>query len=485
MPPNNDNLLEKGYWEEIKQDEKPSAQWRARRWCEDFVLPAFSTKDGRSKPIGRTSYLDGLRGFAAFLVYCGHHVLWAHDPIDAGAVFENGFGFNEQYHFATLPGIRTFFTGGHFAVSVFFVISGYVLSAKPLSLINAGEQEKVGDNLASAMFRRWLRLHIPVIVTTFLYMTSFHLFRYRGVPEPQATYRDELWNWYVEIKNFTFVFRTGGEPWFHYSFHVWSIPVEFKGSLVIYTSLLAFSRIKKNARLCLEVVLIIYFMYIVDGWFCAFFMAGMLLCDIDMLASDNNLPLALSRLEPYKDIIFYSLFVISIYLGGVPSHSSDIGVLRNTPGWYYLSFLKPQAAFDFKWFYLFWAATFMVASIPRIPLLKTFFETRFCQYLGRISFALYLVHGPILWSLGDRLYAAVGWSTELHTLKSPGWINLFPIPAIGPLGCELRFLVPQLILLPVTLWFAEIGTRLIDEPSVKFAQWVYRRALEPSPLITK
>ena len=483
MSARSDNLLEKGCWEGANPDGKPSAQWRARKWCEDLVLPAFSIKEGRSKPIGRTSYLDGLRGFAAFLVYWGHHELWAHDAIGAGPIFENGFGFNKEYHFATLPGIRTFFTGGHFAVSVFFVISGYVLSAKPLSLIHAGEVEKVGDNLASAMFRRWLRLHLPVIATTFLYLTSWHLFRFRAVPDPQRTYRDELWNWYIELKNFTFVFRLGGDPWFSYNFHLWSIPIEFRGSIIIYTVLLAFSRVKKNARLCLEVGLIFYFMYIVDGAYCAFFMAGMLLCDLDLLAADNNLPQAFPRLEPYKEIIFYSLFIISIYLGGVPSNTLDVAVLRDTPGWRYLSYLKPQAVFDYKWFYLFWAATFMVASVPRIPWLKSFFETRFCQYLGRISFALYLVHGPILWSLGDRLYAAVGWAVEPHALKAPGWINLFPIPGIGPLGLELRFLLPHLILLPVTLWFAEIVTRLIDEPSVKFAQWAYRKALDSSPLI--
>lgn len=172
--------------------------------------------------------------------------------------------------------VRTFFTGGHFAVSVFFIISGYVLSAKPLTLIHANEYTKLGDNLASALFRRWLRLFIPILVVTFMYMTSWHLFGIWTVsPEHQPTYREELWNWYKEFKSFSFVFRTGGEGWFTYNFPTWSIPVEFKGSIAVYTALMAFSRCTKNARLLGQLGLIFYFMYIADGWYGAMFIAGM------------------------------------------------------------------------------------------------------------------------------------------------------------------------------------------------------------------
>jgi peptidoglycan/LPS O-acetylase OafA/YrhL len=184
-------------------------------------------------------------------------------------------GFGDNWFFAAMPVVRTFFTGGHFAVSVFFVISGYVLSAKPLSLINSGETVKLGDNLASALFRRWLRLYIPVFVTAWMYLTSWHLFGIWTVsPNHEANYRDELWKFYVEFKNYSFAFRTGGEDWLSYNFPTWSIPVEFRGSIIIYTTLLAFSRCSKNMRLFGMVGLIFYFMYIVDGWFGSLFMAG-------------------------------------------------------------------------------------------------------------------------------------------------------------------------------------------------------------------
>lgn len=453
-----------------------------KNWAE-YLRPSFLTRAGGSKTktqLGRTAYLDGLRGFAAFLVYWQHHHLWARDAMGADKIFENAFGYDGKHYFATLPFVRTFFSGGHFAVTVFFVISGYVLSAKPLALIQAGEHGKLGDNLASALFRRWLRLYIPIIVTTFLYMTSWHALGIWTDTEHQRTYGDELLKWYRDLKNFTFIFDGSGDPFFHYNGHVWSIPVEFKGSIVIYTSLLAFSRCRRNARLACELGLIYYCMYIVDGSFFAMFLAGMLLCDLDLLAARDDLPKFFTALEPWKELLFFNLFVASLYLGGVPSHSADLAVLRESSGWYYLSLLKPQAVFNYKWFYLFFASASLVASVPHMPWLKSFFEMRFNLYLGRISYAFYLIHGPVMWTLGDRLYVALGWYRDAHKSAIPGWVNLFPLSKAGPLGLELSFLLPHLVILPVTLWLAELVTRGVDKPTVRFVQWAYARTLPPA-----
>lgn len=473
----------------------PSTAWL---WGLARALLPFSSSSPDSdasqseKPKLRpTAYLDGLRGFAAFLVYWHHHELWAHRGI-ANNFIESGFGYMDRHLFATYPFIRNFFGGGHYAVSTFFVISGYVLSTKPLSLIHAGEQAKLADNLASALFRRWLRLYIPLICTTFIFMTSWHLFgMWVESSKAEPTYGAEFLAWYREVKAFSFIFNQGDKPWLSYNFHLWSIPLEFKGSIVIYTTCLALSRCTRNARLIAQCVLIFYFMYIVDGWYCALFVAGMLLADLDLLAAKDNLPSWLASLDPLKTVIYYHLFVISFYLGGVPVRTQDINDLAANNGWYLLSYLKPQAVYDYKWFYLFWAAVLLVASIPRISWLKRFFESRFCQYLGRISFALYLVHGPVLWTLGDRLYAAVGWATQAQVKNIPGWVNILPLSKAGPFCLEIAFLVPNIILLPVTLYLAGVVTRVFDEPSVRFPQWLYQRTLGgrapprvPAPLPT-
>lgn len=447
----------------------------------NFWLPAWLNTRQRPQVRRETAHLDGLRGFAALLVYWHHHELWVHNGERTGqeGVFENGFGYKNEYYFATFPGIRLLFSGGHLAVSIFFVLSGYVLSIKPLRLIEGHDMIGLADHLGSALFRRWLRLYIPVAVTTVVYATTWHLFGGMWVDgiTPKSDWFSEMWFLYCEFKNLSFLFKDGGLPWLTHNVHLWSIPIEFKGSMIIFVSLLASSRCSLKARLCSQVALIGYFMYIADGWYCAMFVGGMLLSHLDLLAATNNLPMFIRRLEPLQSIIWYHMLVAGIYLGGVPSENTNIDQLAQTRGWYFLSFLKPQAVFDYKWFYLFWAAVFLVASVSKIRWIRNFFETRMCQYLGRVSFALYLVHGPILATLGDRLYTAVGFKATPQMENIPNWVDKFVLQRTGPVGLEFAFLLPHVILLPVTLYAADIVTRAVDVPTVQFAAWAYKRTL--------
>lgn len=222
-----DGILGQEYWKSVKEKQDQYVATRTGKWALDVVRPSIftsrSAKGRQNRQLRSTAYLDGLRGFAALLVYFGHHELWAHDSIGPETIFENAFGYQGRHNFVTLPGVRLFFSGGHFAVSIFFVMSGYVLSAKPLQYVHSGDHLKLGDNLASALFRRWLRLFIPVICVTFIYMCSWHL-GVRTDVEPKPTFRAELWRWYKELRDYSFLFDTNGRPWLTYSFHVWSIP---------------------------------------------------------------------------------------------------------------------------------------------------------------------------------------------------------------------------------------------------------------------
>jgi len=487
MPAEYEGLLEQQNLQDVNLN---SSTWKSKaarpaRWSLDLVRPEFLSVRPLSpkKRLRPTAWLDGLRGFAAFLVYIHHNQLWSHG-IHGNDVFENAFGYQGRRHFAALPFVRHFFSGGHFAVATFFVISGYVLSLKSLSLIQKGQQMNAADSVGSALFRRWLRLYIPVIAVSLICMTLRHWPGiYVAYGEKKATFREDLWVYYTTFKNYSFVFLTGEIYVFPLMFHPhsWSIPVEFKGSIIVYTALSALARCTRNARLWLEAGLVVYFLYIVDGWYGALFMSGMLLCDLELLAQNDELPRIFKYLEDFKELIFFHLFILSMYLGGVPSCDGKNyqQLLSKSPGWVWLSYLKPQAVFDPKWFYLFWAAVFLVASVPRLPWLKQFFETRLCQYFARVSFALYLVHGPLIWLVGDRLYAAVGFHREEHKANLPEWVDKFPLSHKGPMGLELAFWAPQLIILPLTLYAAEMVTKFFDEPSVRFASWLYNKALAP------
>lgn len=442
-----------------------------------------SRNHGETRQLKKTAYLDGLRGFCAFLVYLHHHIVWAHPGNHGQFVLENVFGWQGQHYFVRLPIISAFSTGGNSAVATFFLISGYVLSVSPLNALHSSEPARIGDNLGSALFRRWMRLYLPVLAVTFVWMTTWHVFGIQSnnsiAKKPEASYTQELWQFYRNFKGYSFIFSDS--YWNEYNDHLWSIPREFRGSVLVWTILLAFARFTPNVRMSLEAGLVFYFTFIVDdGWYCAAFTIGLLLCELDMLVERDRVPRIVARLTPTRAWIHWIFVLIGLYLMGMPSvahyqdPAKDLEELRAlSPGWYYLSFVVPQSFPDYRWFFRIIAGTLLMISIPRITTLKSFMESRFVQFLGKHSFALYLVHGPILWSIGDRVYAAVGRTEERHLKDIPAWVNLIPLSGRGPLGLEINYIIAQLFLLPFTLWVASLVTKTVDEPSVKFARRMF------------
>lgn len=229
MPAKLEGPLDHGALEDIKSDITVRSQARATRWSLDVVRPEFLTLRPSSpkKLLRRTAWLDGLRGFAAFMVYLHHHQLWSHDT-HGNSVFENSFGYNKHHYFAALPFIRHFFSGGHFAVAIFFVLSGYVLSVKCLGALQKSHHMVSADAVSSALFRRWLRLYLPVIGFTLAWMIVRHWTNvWVDFGERNDTWAEDFKTWYYAFKNYSFVFLTGDNDDFtrKYNGHLWSIPI--------------------------------------------------------------------------------------------------------------------------------------------------------------------------------------------------------------------------------------------------------------------
>ena len=131
-----------------------------------FVLPSFLRTRANKTPrkLYPTSYLDGLRGVAALFVVI-HHYAYTFTASSLQGWHAGPEGSHNW--FFQLPLIRVVHSG-RFMVAIFFVISGYVLSYRSLKLAREGKPAELLDSLASSVFRRWLRLHLPVIVSTFI-----------------------------------------------------------------------------------------------------------------------------------------------------------------------------------------------------------------------------------------------------------------------------------------------------------------------------
>lgn len=206
------------------------------------------------------------------------------------------------------------------------------------------------------------------------------------------------------------------------------------------------------------------------------YIVGMLICDIDLLADKGMLPAVFYRWKSLqlRGWMWYILFIVAIWIAGVPRGVRDTANMAdNDPGWWYIKTLTPPVSENPVWYWEFWSAAFMLISVPRIPWLRQLFETSLPMYFGKLSFGLYLVHGPLLWTVGDRVYAAVGRTNSIAASNIPQWVNAFPLPSWGPLGMEVNYICAQAFLLPLTLYCAGVAYNLLDVPSGQLANWLF------------
>ncbi|KAF5631056.1 hard surface induced 3 [Fusarium sp. NRRL 25303] len=198
------------------------------------------------------------------------------------------------------------------------------------------------------------------------------------------------------------------------------------------------------------------------------FIAGMLTCDIHLLTSADT---SHRESQGNGDISArygrWAIIIIGLYLGGVP-HVPSTRLLARNPGWALLSSLKPEIMADPKWIYHFWSATLIMGVVPYVHVIKRILCSRICQELGRISYGLYLIHGPVMWTFGAALYSWAGCCRAANS----GQEKLQSI-----LGLESGFVLSQFILLPLSLALARLVADLVDAPSIRLAKWLYESSL--------
>jgi len=139
------------------------------------LVPSFVQRKARQAPskanrLHPTSYLDGLRGMASFIVFLGHYTEetlgWYSEP----------YGFYEDRAPSSplqLPFVRVLYSPRPM-VHIFFIISGYVLSYKPLKQIHYQQLSALTTTLSSSVFRRALRLFLPSIITMLIMALTVH-----------------------------------------------------------------------------------------------------------------------------------------------------------------------------------------------------------------------------------------------------------------------------------------------------------------------
>ncbi|KUJ08245.1 uncharacterized protein LY89DRAFT_338870 [Mollisia scopiformis] len=255
-----------------------------------FLVPSFLHRTTTPSKLHSTSYLDGLRGVAAFFVFIHHSV------IDWYPFLKYGYGSSaDDHNIFQLPFIRLLYSGGAM-VCIFFVISGFVLSKKGLMLSRNGEHQRLLDLLASSVFRRAMRLHIPTIISSFLSMLMVRLNWYEKrhwTPKRLGTFSEQWAHWWLHTQYILNPFQEiGGREiyWPPYNFHLWTIPMEVYGSMIVFISLLAFCKLPEILRIILLAGFTLYSLWSIGYWPVFLFLSGTTLAAIHVWETSPALP---------------------------------------------------------------------------------------------------------------------------------------------------------------------------------------------------
>ncbi|KAK4623624.1 O-acetyltransferase PaAT-1 [Fulvia fulva] len=458
-------------------------------------IQSFPTPSGtKTRTDSKTAAYDGLRGLACLVVFNFHFLYPYTKTITHGYAVDTedvNWRYPHQLPFLCL------LVRGRAMVTLFFAISGYVLSYNFLASARGDLSLHGITRLASLTLRRWMRLFIPASFSMLLvcfatYLGAFdkgrqlagtglvtgaweeHPPRFDTFAEQWEDFRKMWWSW-SNLWEWRFYYG-------NYDPHTWTIPVELRGSMVLFMILLASLGLKQRWRFGL-IALVMSYCFCTGKWHLATFIAGALIADFHLTWPRSDRTPSADPVDDEKDFDHPSkfptfevaqrrqrylvtrrysavlskwfVFLLGLYILSFPDDKAEV-----TPGFVVLRRWTPPM---YNYPHHFWhsfASIFIIWSVTTIPTVREILNWPFPQYLGKTSYGFYLVHGPLLHSLGfalqPKIFAALGHETVTR------WC--------------FGLLVGWVIMLGVSIGVAHLFWKFVDVPLVKLTKRIEKVA---------
>jgi peptidoglycan/LPS O-acetylase OafA/YrhL len=442
-----------------------------------FLLSALGRTKRTLPKVSSTSYVNGLRGVACFIVF-HQHIAW-----QVARWIQQPYGADENnYHFFQLPYIRLIHCG-MFMVAVFFVLSGFVLAYSPLKKINTpsdpARDSALLRSLSSSLFRRPFRLFIPMMAAVSLNVIAVYAYPDfdRGGWRNDDPSFFQLWKKMLDLAWPAVNVYSWGYYWPLGFTHGWSLQLEYRGSIVIFVLCLLTCQLTPIMRKAALGFAAWYAMHW-GRWEIFCFIEGMIIAELRI--SPLNLPNFAALIPSWRlenddleksggsgslqgllhrlpTIGWSVMLAFALLVGGWPTYGA-----KEAQPWKGLYAVTPKAWTSYgssepdptQCFWISVGAGMLLLSLEALPRLQAIFNTTPMVYLGETSYAFYLLHQPVMFSVGSawfRMLQAAGYSTTV---------------------C---FCTEYVLVLAVLLWVADLFWRGIDEKVVNwsraFAKW--------------
>jgi peptidoglycan/LPS O-acetylase OafA/YrhL len=328
----------------------------------------------------RVDYLDGLRGLAALLViFC--HAAGALFP----AVVFGGSGAGVTHFLYATPIVNIPFQG-NFMVCVFYALSGLALSYRTL-------MHNQRDAAISGLVRRYPRLMLPVLAGVLL-AAGLQALEMLPVRQASQLSGSEWWGKYWQFQpSLASAVREGTLGVFErsrslYDPPLWTMQNELLGSLLVFALLIFAPR--RWMRITAYVVLA----WLLRESYLLAFVGGMAICEAWTACGDR----------PRRwSILFLPVGLYGLLLGSypIPSTTTPAFFGRITPDIFGATPLQESIGA-----HVLGSILVLVTLVAVLPVRRPF-QTPVAVFLGRISFALYILHFIVLGSLGAALLLAL------------------------------------------------------------------------------
>lgn len=437
----------------------------------------------------RISIFDGMRGLGCLMVF-NYHFFFVYTTRT-----EDGWGLpwateDENKYWFQLPIFHL--ATSRMGLALFFLLSGYIMTFNVVQHLRAPSFESAFRAMASSALRRGPRLYVPPFVWMFCVMVMVRLGAYdfsenlrahgptflgdnEQIPIRLATLGEQFWDLWEGCSRLL-------RWWDHepvlplYNPHLWTVLVEFQGTMLVFTVLTTFAYIKAKWRLFLEACLALV-VFQQGRWEMTMYISGLFLAEVDTIGDvwgergtdawsinhdvETNLQRPRSRKFLLQRIVpgtpFLTLVaIVSLWLCSYPNRNANM-----TPFYSSLASMTPSSFEHDCYFWQSIGTLLLIPTIVRLKALHPIFDSRLLQYLGTMSFPLYVVHGPILHMIGHPITASLWHITGKDTSYSYG----------------LPLLVSWGICFSASLLAAEILYAAVVEPHGKLSGGLERRML--------
>lgn len=389
-------------------------------------------------PVNRNTALDGLRGFGALIVLFWHTAVVFFPTAAFGSQLPQTKSW--QLYFYNSP--FWLLISGSFAVNLFFVLSGYILTFK---YFRAPDLQA----MVRRILGRWPRLLIPAGVSTICYFLVAQVYpRYcdtQFLPALRVTGSHSLLPAGICLSSESnlagLLDNLFWRPWFLvpdfsllYNDVLWTMYVELSGSFIamfvaIITATMASRRVGVVSILLVALVVLFAFSpgY---GIYFSMFLTGTAVAFIDSWSPS---------FQGFSYLARPVIFAFAIFLGGYngSGFSSIFTLFR--PETVYIPGAILITGFGAFLFFL---------SVLKSHKIGYLFALHPMLFLGRISFSLYLMHSLVISYVGIILFNALPFTLSL----------------------EFRSFAAAIASVFGSIAVAALMTKLVDEPSVLLAR---------------